>query len=164
MYSSPPSPYILTGDRHDFPSPYEALKLGSQLMNSDGGKTYLSHFRSWFEYNDPGVAQMSFLFKLPRWMKWLYVKWVRHVRRDEIWAGLVEGWSEKTVPEQWALVKQREVMKTLWFEWWQKKNIDFLITPPNAAPAVPEGGMKEAFSGCGYTFLFNIVSGTLYMT
>ena len=37
------------------------------------------------------------------------------------------------------------------------QQIDFLLTPPNATPAVQHDGMKDAVSSCGYTFLFNLV-------
>lgn len=38
------------------------------------------------------------------------------------------------------------------------EELDFMLTPVNATPAVPHCGMKEAVSACGYTFLFNLVS------
>ena len=102
--------------------PKDILRLAGHLLNSDGGKTYESHFRSLFEGNDPGAEQVSKFFKLPRWIKWIYVKWVRYIRRDKIWADLVERWSEKTVEEQWQLVVQREVHRNKWFEWF-KQNV-----------------------------------------
>ncbi|KAF8455851.1 amidase signature domain-containing protein [Terfezia claveryi] len=137
--------------------PKDMLRLAAHLLNSDGGKTYESHFRSFFERGDPGAVQLSKFFKLPRWMKWIYVKWVRYVRGDKIWADLVEGWSEKTVEEQWLLVGQREMHRNKWFEWFTQNKIDFLITPPNALPAIPHKAMKTAVSACGYTFMFNLL-------
>ncbi|KAF2221260.1 amidase signature domain-containing protein [Elsinoe ampelina] len=35
--------------------------------------------------------------------------------------------------------------------------MDAFLTVPNATPAVPHDGMKEAVSSCGYTFLFNLL-------
>lgn len=102
--------------------PKDILRLAAHLLNSDGGKTYESHFRSFFESNDPGVAQVSKFFKMPRWMKWIYVRWVRYVKGDHIWADLVDGWSEKTVEQQWKLVGEREMHRNAWFEW-LKKNV-----------------------------------------
>lgn len=140
------------------PSPYEALVIASQLLNSDGCKTFLSFFRS-TETNDPGAAQMSWLASLPRPFKWLYYAWVKYVRRDAIWAGLIENWGAKSAYEQWKLVAKREAYKAKFNDWWeQDAKMDFMITVPNATPAVPHDGMKEAVSSCGYTFLFNLVS------
>ena len=142
------------------PSPYKALILGSQLLNSDGCKTFLSPFRTG-EWNDLGAAQMAFLMSLLRPIKYLYYLWVKYVRRDSIWAGLVRYWHPKTCYEQWKLVAEREKYRTEWLEYWNEGEYDFLITHANATPAVPHGGMKDAFSSCGYTFLFNVVGSLL---
>lgn len=141
----------------DPPSPYEALQLGALLLNSDGCQMFKSFFR-WGEWNDPGADQMDFFMRLPRPVKYLYYLWVKYVRRDEIWAGLVKDFHAKSAFEQWKLVSQREAYRAKWFDWWNETDVDFLLTPPNATPAVPHDGMKEAVSSCGYTFLFNIVS------
>lgn len=142
----------------DPPSPYEALCVASQLLNSDGCKTFKS-FQRTGEWMDPGVKQMSWLMSLASPLKWIYYLWVKYVRRDEIWAGIVQGWKEKSTFEQWQLVAKREAYKAQWHEWWeQEAKIDFMITPPNATPAVPHDGMHDAVSSCGYTFLFNMVS------
>ena len=142
----------------DPPSPYEGLVIASQLLNSDGCKTFRSFFRTG-EWNDPGAAQMTFYAKLPRPFKYVYYLWVKYVRRDDIWAGLLRKWHKKSAFEQWKWVGKREAYKAKWHEWWeQEAKIDFMLTPPNATPAVPHGGMKDAVSSCGYTFLFNLVS------
>ena len=139
------------------PDQYEALKLASQLLNNDGCKTFLSFFR-FGERSDAGAEQMSFYMALPRPIKWLYAKWVRYVRGDKTWAGLLENWHPKTTKEQWELVARREAHKAEWHTWWNEvANVDFLLTPPNATPAVPHGGMKDAVASCGYTFLWNMV-------
>ncbi|KAI6084925.1 amidase [Hypoxylon rubiginosum] len=143
----------------DPPSPYEALRIGALLLNADGCQMFKSFFRTG-EWNDPGAYQMEFLMKLPRPFKYLYYLWVKYVRKDDVWAGLVRDWHEKSAFEQWKLVAQREAYRAKFFDWWNSANIDFLITPPNATPAVPHDGMKEAVSSCGYTFLFNIVDYT----
>ena len=140
------------------PSPYEALLIGSQLLNADGCKTFRSFFRTG-ECDDPGAAQMGLYMNTPRPLKYLYYLWVKYIRRDEIWAGLLRHWYEKSAVEQWRWVSKREAYKARWHEWWEKEaEIDCIITPPNATPAVPHGAMKDAVSSCGYTFLFNLVS------
>lgn len=141
----------------DPPSPYEGLKLGSLLLNADGCQMFRSFFRPG-EWNDAGSDQMEFLMNLPRPFKYLYYLWVKYIRRDDLWAGLVRDWHAKSAFENWKLVAEREVYRVKWFEWWNRVDVDFLLTPPNATPAVPHDGMKQAVSSCGYTFLFNIVS------
>lgn len=144
------------------PSPYEALYLGSQLLNADGCKTFKSFFRTG-EWEDSGAKQMSWLMSLPSPFKYLYYLWVKYVRRDDIWAGLIGDWKEKSAYEQWKLVAKREAYKARWHDWWeQEAKVDVLVTPPNATPAVPHDGMHDAVSSCGYTFLFNLVSDYIF--
>ena len=143
------------------PDMYEALELASKLLNSDGCQTFES-WRRPGEWVDPGAAQMSYYAWLPRPIKWLYAAYVRYVRRDPVWAGILEGWGPKSAYEQWKLVARREAYKARWHEWWEKEaKVDFILTPPNATPAVPHDAMGDACSSCGYTFLWNLVSGPL---
>ena len=140
----------------DPPSPYEALVIASNLLNSDGCKTFRSFFRTG-EWMDPGAAQMNLYMRLPRPIKYLYYLWVRYVRQDPIWAGLLADFHEKSAFQQWKWVTRREAYKAKWHAWWQTNQLDFMLTPPNATPAVPHNGMRDAVSSCGYTFLFNLV-------
>lgn len=141
----------------DPPSPYEGLQIASKLLNNDG-LDWVKHFFRWSETNDRGARQMRFYMKLPKPIKYLYYLWVKYVRRDDVWAGLLRDFHPKTATEAWGLVAQRESYKRKWFDWWNQAGVDFLLTPPNATPAVPHGGMHDAVSSCGYTFLFNLVS------
>ena len=142
----------------DPPSPYEALVIAATLLNSDGCRTFSSFFRTG-ERNDPGAAQLRFFMRVPWPLRYLYCLWVRHIRKDPLWAGLLENFNEKSAVQQWTWVATREAYRAKWHSWWQQKaKIDFMLTPPNATPAVPHNGMKSAVSSCGYTFLFNLVS------
>ncbi|KAI9670326.1 MAG: hypothetical protein M1831_006540 [Alyxoria varia] len=138
------------------PSPYEGLQLASLLLNSDGCRTFLSHFRTG-ESSDPGAAQLSFYMRLPRFMKYLWYCWVKYVKRDHIWAGLLYDWHAKSAADQWKLVAKREDYRARWIKYWNSLNLDLLLTVPNATPAVPHGGMKDAVSNCNYTFLWNLL-------
>lgn len=109
------------------------------------------------ESNDIGMQQAMRMFALPHWIRRVYVWFNRYILRDEIYAGLIEGWYEKRITEYWPLIVQREDYKRRWFETWNEESLDFVLTVPNALPAVPHGGMKEGFKSCGYTMLFNLV-------
>ncbi|KAF8799574.1 amidase signature enzyme [Phlegmacium glaucopus] len=138
------------------PSPYEGLKIGSRLILADGGKIATGPIRA-FEYNDAGVVQAIRMFQLPTILRKLYTMYIRYIKRDEIYAGLLDGWHEKRVTEFWPLVAQREGYKNRWFEYWQQEDLDFVLTVPNALPAIPHGAMKNSFAACGYSFLFNVL-------
>ncbi|KAM3436067.1 hypothetical protein MY4824_004545 [Beauveria thailandica] len=60
----------------------------------------------------------------------------------------------------WQLIAKCEAYKCRWFDFWEEKGFDFIVAPPNATPAVPHGGMRDACSSCGYTFLFNLLDYT----
>ena len=145
----------------DVPDMYEGLRMASLLLNADGCQMFES-FRRPGEWLDAGAAQMSWLARLSSPLRYLYYLWVRYVRRDPVWAGLVRHFRAQSAFENWKLVKQREAYRASWAHWWDGKAFDVILTPPNATPAVPHDGMHDAVSSCGYTFLFNLVSGALW--
>jgi Asp-tRNA(Asn)/Glu-tRNA(Gln) amidotransferase A subunit family amidase len=140
------------------PDMYEALQIASILLNADGCKMFRSFFRTG-EWNDTGAEQMARLMRLPGPLRWVYYLWLKYVKRDEVWAGLVKNWRPLSAYENWQWVAKREAYRAKWFDWWNEADLDVLIAPPNATPAVPHDGMRDAVSSCGYTFLFNLVSG-----
>lgn len=96
--------------------------------------------------------------RLPRF-KYVHCLYVRYVKGDTIWAGLIRNWYSKSAYEYWQLIGKREAYKANFFEWWSNEaEMDVMITPPNATPAVPHGWMHDAVISCGYTFLFNLLS------
>ena len=144
----------------DPPSPFEALIIASNLLNSDGCKTFRSFFCGG-EWNDPGAAQLYLYMSLPRPIKYIHYLWVKHIRQDTVWAELLADFHGKSAFQQWKWVTKREAYKAKWHAWWRDEaRLDFMLTPPNATPAVPHGGMKDAVSSCGYTFLFNLLDYT----
>lgn len=104
------------------------------------------------------MLQARLMFAVPRFVKRLYAWYLRHIKRDELYAGLVEDWSVKTVEEYLDLIAKREGYRNQWFEKLKEEAFDFILTVPNALPATPHGGMKDGFKGCGYTFIWNIAS------
>ncbi|KAI9891798.1 MAG: hypothetical protein M1814_002363 [Vezdaea aestivalis] len=140
-------------------SPFSALRIGAALLLSDGCATFLRPFRAG-EWNDPGAAQMALWTRLPSALRWAYCLYVRYVRRDPIWADLLEAVHTQTTAEQWALVARREELRGVWHAWRQEAGVDFLICPVNATPALPHGSMKGACASCGYTFLWNVLDWT----
>lgn len=139
----------------DCPDPLKCLRVASQLLCSDSFKVALRKQR-WGEVNDWGVERARFASRLPRWMKRIWAWYLENIKGDKVWATLVRDWNEKTITERWDLVAEREGYKAEFFEAWNDKKIDFLLTVPNATPAFPTHGLYESFSSCGYTFMFNL--------
>lgn len=97
------------------------------------------------------------MLRLPGLFRTLYTWYWRYIRRDALYAGLIETWREKTVEEYYALVSRREAYRERWFDVWRAQQLDFVLTVPNSLPAAPHGGMKDGWKACGYTFMFNVV-------
>nr|POE62960.1 putative amidase pb8b6.03 [Quercus suber] len=146
------------------PDPLDAMVIASNLLNADGTKTFRSYFRTG-ESDDPGARAFGRYMRLPRFIKFFYWAYVRYVKRDKIWASLLEHWHEKSAHENWQWVAKREAYKAKVHEWWNTfgdkgDGLDIILTPPNATPALPHSAMKDACASCGYTFLFNLLDYT----
>jgi len=140
------------------PSPFEALVLSSQLINSDGCKTFKSLIRK-DEWLDPGPGRLAWYMGLHRPLRYLHHLWIKYVRGDTIYAELLYGMHEKKCVDQWKLVAKREAYKARWHNWWSvEAQIDALLTAPFALPAIPHGSMDDMMSSCGYAVMFNLVS------
>jgi Asp-tRNA(Asn)/Glu-tRNA(Gln) amidotransferase A subunit family amidase len=139
-------------------SPELGLQIASTLLCSDGGQTFKSFFRTG-ESNDPGAAQIYFYMGLPRPLKYLWFLWTKYVRRDPVWARMLEYFHPLSAYQNWGWVAKREAFRATWFEWWNgaPQGFDFILSPANATPALPHRGMHEAVSSCGYTFLWNLL-------
>ncbi|KZT54543.1 amidase signature enzyme [Calocera cornea HHB12733] len=139
------------------PSPLRALQTASQLLIADAGATALQPFR-WGEKNELGFARMLWPMRwLPRWAKRLWAWWIDRVQGDAVWSALVRDWGAKSYVEQQVLVVERERYRAEFLAAWQDQGLDFLLTVPNATPAVPHNALRDTFASCGYTFLFNYV-------
>ncbi|EPQ53514.1 amidase signature enzyme [Gloeophyllum trabeum ATCC 11539] len=140
------------------PRPYEGYEIGAQLVGDSCAMSF-EHIMTG-ESNDPGMAQARTMWDLPRWVKRLYGFYLRYVRGDDLYAHVVENWHPKTAQEHFATVARREAYRAKWFDFWQETGLDFILTVPNAMPAVPHGGMRDAFTNCIYTFLWNVLEYT----
>ncbi|KAI1937716.1 hypothetical protein LOZ66_003997 [Ophidiomyces ophidiicola] len=139
-------------------TPLIGLNLASLLLNSDGCQTYNSHMRTG-ETTDPGAEHLTTYANLWSPFRYLYYLYVRYIKRDKVWAYLLKDFRLKTSTELWKLVAQREAFRATWHAWWNAKeqNYDFILCPVNATPALPHGAMRDGFSSCGYTFLWNLL-------
>ncbi len=138
------------------PDLLKALRIASQLLCYEAGKICLRDKHPW-EQTDFGVERMFKAQRYPRWVKKIWSWYLRYIKKDEVWATLIEGWNEKTSTEVWDLIAEREGFRAGFFDAWKESKIDVLITPPNATPAFPHNGLYESISSCGYTFLFNLL-------
>ncbi|ODV88556.1 hypothetical protein CANCADRAFT_124420 [Tortispora caseinolytica NRRL Y-17796] len=137
------------------PRAADALNIGTKLLTSDALKTCSKNIM-WGGSNDNFVAYAKRWYSLPKFLKKIYVWWVRYVRKDPIWATLADA-AELTGSEFWQYVYQRETYKAEFYSKYKESGIDYLITAPAATPAYPCYTGWSANAACLYTFLFNIV-------
>lgn len=138
------------------PNPYQGHRIASQLVFSDAARISAKPART-FEFVDIGVAESIRMLRLPNILRKLYVFYLRYIRRDEIYAGFVDGWYTRSSIDICSLTAQREAFKASWFKFWNEQELDFMLSAPNSLPAIPHGGMKQAWKACGYSVLFNLL-------
>ncbi|KAL3439728.1 amidase signature domain-containing protein [Aspergillus insuetus] len=140
---------------------FTGLCLASQIINADGCITANSHFAS-FEPSDAGVRKMSTFCSLFRPVRYLYYLYTRYLKRDPIWTALIRNLRPRSAVELLQLVVRREAFRATWHAWRDTapQQYDFILCPVNASPALPHGGMCDAVSRCGYTFLWNLLDYT----
>ncbi|KAK9479051.1 amidase signature domain-containing protein [Lipomyces japonicus] len=137
------------------PSPLEGLRIATQLIVADAGDMALSQIGAWEPY-DKGVTWLFRVARLPRIIKKIYAWWYENVKGDHVTAFLLRDWNRKTMIEHMGLVWDREGYKSQYFRAWKDSGIDFLVTVPNATPALPHDGMYNAYGNVGYSTMFNL--------
>ncbi|KAG6856911.1 hypothetical protein H0H87_012161 [Tephrocybe sp. NHM501043] len=104
-----------------------------------------------------GVIDAFRMASLPRWVKRMYVWYLRPIKQDEIYAGILEGFYERNVYDYSPIVVQREEYRRRWAKMFQEEKLDYVLTVPHSMPAVPHNGMKKCIKWLGSTLLFNLL-------
>ncbi|KAI0746876.1 amidase signature enzyme [Daedaleopsis nitida] len=145
------------------PSPLEGLKIGYQLMFSDGAASILAPLRTG-ERISPALRTVRTLLRLPRWFKRLHatlLRWLsRPLGRNDAWAALLEVFHPKSAREERALVCEREAYRAAWHAAWTREGLDFVLTAPHALPAVPadpSASDRATLVSANYAFLYNVL-------
>ncbi|OBZ77774.1 Fatty-acid amide hydrolase 1 [Grifola frondosa] len=145
------------------PSPVELLKIGYQLMFSDGGACVTDPLRT-FESISPAIRTVRFMLRLPLFEKKLaamLLRWFsRPLGRNDAWAGLFEVLHSKSAAEERRLIVQREEHKAAWHAAMREQGLDFILTVPHALPPVPKektASNRATLVSANYAFLYNIL-------
>lgn len=153
------------------PSIIEGLKIGYQLLFSDGGKQTSAPLRL-TEATSPPTQTVLTLLRLPRLIKHLLSTILRSTNflcrllrlgapPDPLSADLYSILHEKTVLEERELVGKRDTYRAEWHRKWIEEGIDFVLTVPHALPALENGGSERAtLMSAGYTFIFSLLDYT----
>ncbi|KAI0372038.1 amidase signature enzyme [Pilatotrama ljubarskyi] len=148
------------------PSPLEGLKIGYQLMFSDGAASILEP-RRLGEYINPALLTVRFMLRLPLWLKKLnaaFLRWFsRPWGRNDAWASLLEIFHPRTALEERRLIVERDAYRAAWHEAWRREGLDLLLTVPHALPAIPKEPVasdKATLVSANYAFLYNVLDCT----
>ncbi|KAI0826525.1 amidase signature enzyme [Trametes gibbosa] len=145
------------------PSPLEGLKVGYQLMFSDGAQSILAPKRVG-EYVGPALLTVRLILRFPLWLKRLsatLLRWFSRPRgRNDAWAALMEIFHPRTAREERALVIERDKYRAAWFDAWREAGLDLMLTVPHALPAVPKepaASDKTTLVSASSAFLYNVL-------
>ncbi|KAL1943928.1 hypothetical protein VTO73DRAFT_3746 [Trametes versicolor] len=148
------------------PSPLDGLKIGYQLMFSDGAKSTLAP-RRLGEYVNPALLTVRLMLRLPLWLKRFnatLLRWFsRPWGRNDAWASLLEVFHPRTAYEERRLVIERDAYCAAWHDAWQRADLDLLLTVPHALPAIsrePKASDKATLVSANYSFLYNVLDCT----
>ncbi|CAE6381691.1 unnamed protein product [Rhizoctonia solani] len=135
----------------------ELLKLFVEISAADGYKTMLSHLQS--DKQEPALFLVTLGPRLPAFVRALSNLLVRLFVNDTTFARLFGASRPRTVTDLWAssaarLAADSALQNHLWA---QTLNLDVLICPVQALPAIPHGATKTLTPLAASTLAWNVV-------
>ncbi|KAF8157133.1 amidase signature domain-containing protein [Crassisporium funariophilum] len=140
------------------PDVVEGLKIGYQLLFSDGGHQIRSGLSPNETLNPPAKSLLD-LLKLPLFIKKILAFFVSS--SDPLTSQLYSIMHAKTVVEDRNLTAARDNYRAEWHKEWIEEGLDFVLTVPHSLPALENGtSEKTTLMSAGYTFLFSLLDYT----
>ncbi|CAE6451957.1 unnamed protein product [Rhizoctonia solani] len=139
------------------PDMAELLKLFVELSSADGYKTMLSHLQS--DKQEPAIFLVTLGPRLPAFVRALSGLLVRLFVSDTTFARLFGASRPRTVSELWESSAARMAADSALQNhlWGQMLNLDVLICPVQALPAIPHGATKTLTPLAASTLAWNVV-------
>ncbi|KAJ6488681.1 amidase [Mycena vitilis] len=147
----------------EVPDPMEAFDIFVGITSADGYKTMLSGLGSdplcAIRTKDSSLFVVAHATGLPRFVK-VFVSWIfSFFFKDIKFANTIRTSGTKTVREYLQWVNRRNTYEaTFYEEVWNKHELDGIIAPVQALPAVATGLFTTLFSLAAATTLYNIVN------
>ncbi|POV98827.1 hypothetical protein PSTT_14163 [Puccinia striiformis] len=134
----------------------DGLVIYVGLSSADGYHTMLSHVGS--DHIDWSMFLTTIGCKLPNWLRWTLCGVLKYLVRNEMMARLVEASRAKTTGElqQWRVRKDAYCLKL-----WEELELDGLICPTQAVPAIPMGSSWNKSYLAESTLIWNLVDSTV---
>ncbi|RDB27483.1 Acetamidase [Hypsizygus marmoreus] len=140
------------------PDVWSGLKIGYQLVFSDGGEQIRS-LLSPSETLPKASASILSLLSLPRFIKRILAYFSRN--SDPLTADALQIMHPKSVKDVRALNAQKEAYQAAWHEKWTESGLDFILSVPHPFPAFKHGESEKVnLMTAGFTFLFSMLDYT----
>ncbi|POW13743.1 hypothetical protein PSHT_07605 [Puccinia striiformis] len=138
----------------------DGLVIYVGLSSADGYHTMLSHVGS--DHIDWSMFLTTIGCKLPNWLRWTLCGVLKYLVRNEMMARLVEASRAKTTGElqQWRVRKDAYCLKVRSYLW-EELELDGLICPTQAVPAIPMGSSWNKSYLAESTLIWNLVDSTV---
>jgi len=138
----------------------EGLVLYVGLSSADGYHTMLSHVAS--DQIDWSMFLTTIGCKLPNWLRCTISGVLRYLVQNEMLARLVEASRAKSTTElqQWRVRKEAYCLKVRSYLW-DELELDGLICPTQAVPAIPMGSSWNKSFLAESTLIWNLVDSTV---
>ncbi|EFP89215.2 uncharacterized protein PGTG_15056 [Puccinia graminis f. sp. tritici CRL 75-36-700-3] len=138
----------------------EGLVIYVGLSSADGYQTMLSHVGS--DHIDWSMFLTTIGCKLPNWFRWTLSRALKYLVRNEMMAKLVEASRAKSTGElqQWRVRRDAYCLKVRSYLW-EELELDGLICPTQAVPAIPMGSSWNKSFIAESTLIWNLVDSTV---
>ncbi|CAE6484084.1 unnamed protein product [Rhizoctonia solani] len=139
------------------PDMAELLKLFVEISAADGYKTMLSHLES--DKQEPALFLVTLGPRLPAFVRALSGLLVRLFVNDATFTRVFGASRPRSVTELWASSAARLAADNALqnYLWGQTLNLDVLICPVQALPAIPHGATKTLTPLAASTLAWNVV-------
>ncbi|EMD38846.1 hypothetical protein CERSUDRAFT_104159 [Gelatoporia subvermispora B] len=138
------------------PDPARPIELFVGLTSGDGYKTLTKPIDP--DPTEPSLFMMLMGPKVFDWVRSLCDWAVRAAYNDHIFARIVRAARKKSVYEFWQWTDMRDKYRELFYrEVWDKHELDGIIAPVQAIPALPNDTVKFLPMLAGPTILYNII-------
>ncbi|OCH93682.1 amidase signature enzyme [Obba rivulosa] len=138
------------------PDPAKGMELFAALTSADGYKTLTEPIGA-----DPTEAGLYFILLGPKlfdWMRAMLRRAAQIVYNDDMFGRVMSAARKKSVYEYWKWTDDRDQYCKLFYrEVWNKHELDGIIAPVQAIPALPNDTCKFLSLLAGPTILYNAV-------
>lgn len=124
-------------------------------LSSDGGRTVEGQLAG--GPADENLGLLRKLAKLPRTAKRAAALGMR-LKGEELVSQMLSHMGERSVAELWALTARVRAMQAQIYATWNELEIDAVLCPPHATPALPHGASRDFTLGASLSMRYNFLN------